>query len=74
MDIQATKIELVKLLLETNEVRLLEKVKNILKKEQNEDYELTPEQTSILEERIAKYEKGELEFSTWESIEKRLND
>lgn len=74
MDIQATKIELVKLLLETSEVSLLEKVKNILKKEQNEDYELTPEQNSILEERIARYEKGELEFSTWESIEKRLND
>ncbi len=74
MDIHATKIELVKLLLETSEISTLQKVKDILKDKQSVEYDLTPEQNSILEERVAKYEKGELEFSTWEAIEKKFND
>lgn len=38
MDIQAEKIELMKLLLNTNNPSVLESIKNILKKEKNSDF------------------------------------
>jgi len=33
---------------------------------------LTPDQEAILQERMGKYKKGLMKFSTWEEVEKRI--
>ncbi len=34
--------------------------------------DLTPEQENILEQRIKKYEKGQMKFSSWTDAKKRI--
>jgi len=34
--------------------------------------DLTPEQEAILDERIEKYEKGLMKFSSWEEVKARI--
>ena len=70
MDIQARKIELVKLLLETNEVTILEQIKELFNFDKS--YELLDKQLNILNVRVEACEQGEAKFSTLENAQSNL--
>lgn len=72
MDLQAEKIELVKLLLETKKESLIKKIKMIFKEEQDLSYELPESHKEELDRRLKRLEKGETKFYTWEQVEQRL--
>lgn len=72
MDLQAEKIELVKLLLETNKESLIKKIKTIFKEDQDSTYELPESHKKELDRRLARLEKGETKFYTWEQVEEKL--
>ncbi|MEW4924276.1 addiction module protein [Algibacter sp. 2305UL17-15] len=71
MDIQAEKIELVKLLLETQKESVINKIKLLLKSE-NEDFDVTEAQKEELDNRLARMEKGDTKFYSWERVEQNL--
>jgi hypothetical protein len=60
MDIQAEKIELAKLLLSTDNPRIVQAVKLIFKKNQKGDFwdDLTPEEKAEIEQGITELEQG----------------
>ncbi len=72
MDLQAEKIELVKLLLETKKESLIKKIKMIFKEEQDASYELPESHKEELDRRLKRLEKGETKFYTWEQVEEKL--
>lgn len=41
---------------------------------ENEEYEESPEVIQLLEERQAAYERGEMKFTPWEDVLKRLRE
>lgn len=59
MNIQTSKIELVKLILETNDPTLIEKVYGLFKGRQNPSHEFTEEQLREIELGLDQLEKGE---------------
>ena len=71
MDIQAEKIELAKLLLNTNDPGILESIKEIFRKEKTVDFwdELTSEQKNEIE--IAQKEVKEGKVSDYDSFLKK---
>jgi len=77
MDIQATKLELMRLLLNTQKVHVLEKVKEILEKEKGADFwdELDAEDQAAVNEGLDQVEKGQYvsHESVREDIKKRFN-
>lgn len=71
MDIQATKTELIQLLLQTEDVSILEKIKNIFKTEKKDWWnELSDLQKAEIEEGEREIERGE--FVTWEDLRKEI--
>ncbi|WP_303316927.1 addiction module protein [Flavivirga abyssicola] len=73
MDLQAEKIELIKLLLETQQESLIKKIKTLLKDEsENKTFELPESQKEELDRRLSRMEKGETKFYTWEQVEQKL--
>ena len=71
MDIQATKIELAQLLLNTDDVSVLNKIKSIFKiKEKDWWDELSKEQQDSIDEGFAEIDRGE--FVTWEDLKKEI--
>ena len=71
MDIQATKIELAQLLLNTDDVSVLNKIKSILKtKEKDWWFDLSKEQQDEIDEGCAQIDRGE--YYTWEEVKKRM--
>ena len=61
MDIQSEKLELIKMLLETNDKSIIEAVKDILKSEKKEAWEkLTPEQQEEINIVIQKENRGDI--------------
>ncbi|GAA3645023.1 addiction module protein [Flavivirga jejuensis] len=73
MDLQAEKIELVKLLLETQKKSLIKKIKTLFKDEsENKAFELPGSQKEELDRRLSRMEKGETKFYTWEQVEQKL--
>ena len=71
MDIQATKIELAQLLLNTNDVSVLNKIKSIFKTEKKDWWlELSKEQQDSIDEGFAEIDRGE--FVTWEDLKKEI--
>lgn len=61
MDIQTEKIELAKLLLNTNNPRIIQSIKNIFKKEESADFwdELTSEQRQEIKTAQKQIKEGE---------------
>ncbi len=61
MDIQAEKLQLIKLILETESPKVLESIRMLLLKEKNADFwdSLTSEQKHEIELGISEFEKGE---------------
>jgi hypothetical protein len=67
MDISLKKIELVKKLLATENVSILESIKELFEKEEKDWWDdLTEEQQNILNESMEQYEKGE--FSSFDDF------
>lgn len=62
MDIQAEKIQLAKLLLETENPKIIEAIKKIFKKDKAVDFwdELSPEQKNEIDEASIEIENGEV--------------
>ncbi|MFE3847267.1 hypothetical protein ACFX5D_04715 [Flavobacterium sp. LB3P45] len=61
MDIQSEKLDLIKMLLETNDKSIIEAVKDILKSEKKEAWEkLTPEQQEEINIVIQKENRGDI--------------
>ena len=63
------KLDLIHWLIETTDTVTLEKIQAI---RSSSFSGLTPEQEVILDERIEKYEKGLLRFSSWEEVKERI--
>ena len=73
MDIQATKIELTKLLLNTDNVSVLNKIKTILKTEKKDWWdELTDFQKEQIEIGENQIDNGEV--ISWEEVKKQMNE
>ena len=67
MDIRLEKLELMKLLMETENPSVLKAVRKIFQKEEKDWWDdLTEEQQNILNESMEQYEKGE--FSSFDSF------
>ena len=62
MDIQTEKMELVKMLLDTENPRVIESIKNIFKKEKTNDFwdELSIEERNEIEKASLEIENGEI--------------
>ena len=61
MDIQSEKLELIKMLLETDDKTIIEAIKNILKSEKKEVWEkLSPEQQEEINIVIQKENRGDI--------------
>ncbi|MFE3868156.1 hypothetical protein ACFX5E_08720 [Flavobacterium sp. LS2P90] len=61
MDVQSEKLELIKMLLETDDKAIIEAVKDILKSEKKEAWEkLTPEQQEKINIVIQKENRGDI--------------
>ena len=70
MDIQARKIELVKLLLQTKEVTILEQIRELFNFDKS--YELLDKQLNILNIRVEADKQEGAKFSTWENVQSNL--
>jgi putative addiction module component (TIGR02574 family) len=72
MDIQTLKIDLIHWLTELKDKNILEKIHAL---KEDEEIELSPAQQTELDERLKKYERGEMKFKSWDetraSIRKR---
>ena len=67
MNIELEKLELIKMLVETNDSTIIATIKSIFKKEQKDFWdELSEEQKDILNESLEQYEKGE--FTSFEKF------
>ncbi len=68
MSAQELKLELIHWLTETTDETVLEKVQAI----RDTSSYLSHEQESILEERLEKYDRGEMKFSSWEEVKANI--
>ena len=77
MDIQATKLELMKLLLNTQKEQVLQRIKDIFEQEEGVDFwdELIAEDQAAINEGIEQLDKGQhvSRESVREDIKKRFN-
>ncbi len=73
MDIQSVKIDLIHWLTELEDKPTLKKLQG-LKEEQEITFELSAEQKKELDSRLEKYEKGEMKFSSWETVKERIRN
>ncbi|WP_116787085.1 hypothetical protein [Flavobacterium psychrotrophum] len=72
MDIQASKIELVKMILDLEDSKLIEKVRNLLTKEKKDFYdEFTEDQKLEIQYGIEQLDRGEK--VPWEEVYKRIS-
>jgi len=74
MDIQLTKLELIKMLLNTDEISVLAKIKALLETEQT-GASLTEEEYRLIDKRRENYLNGKGKSLSWEHVkEKALKD
>ncbi len=73
MDIQALKIDLIRWLTELHDESLLKKLE-VLKKEQEENFELSSAKQEELNRRLKKYNSGQMQFSSWPAVKKRVRN
>lgn len=75
MDMQSVKLELIQWLTELNDITML---KTLQRLKEAEEGKLTQEQEKDLQDRLHRYEAGELTFTSWkeakESIRQRGKD
>ena len=68
MSSQELKLELIHWLSETTDEHVLEKVQAI----RDTSSYLTKEQENILDERLERYDRGEMKFSSWEEVKAQI--
>jgi putative addiction module component (TIGR02574 family) len=68
MDFQSLKIDLIHWLTEIKDEVVLEKV-NALREEYSN---LTETQKTEIDRRLDKYQRGEMEFSSWENVKEKV--
>lgn len=71
MDVAALKLDLIHWLTQVQDETLLKKI-HLLKEEREERLDLSEDQLLELEKRLEKYENGQMEFSSWESVKERI--
>ena len=69
MDSEEIKLDLIHWLIETTDTEAVKKIQAI---RSSSSSGLTPEQEIILDERMEKYEKGLMKFSSWEDAKSRI--
>lgn len=67
--LQSLKLQIMEHLLATSDSQVLKKIMAFFEREIVE-YDLTEEQWSLVEERIAKYERGESKDYSWEDVKR----
>lgn len=73
MDVQSIKIDLIHWLTELQDKAVLKKLQG-LKEQQESTYELSKEQKKELDIRLERYEKGEMNFSSWDTVKDRIRN
>jgi hypothetical protein len=68
MQEQEIKLDLIQWIAETNDIESIKKIQTI----RNSSIHLTPEQESILDKRMEKYEQGLMKFSSWDEVKERI--
>ncbi|MBA4300736.1 putative addiction module component, TIGR02574 family [Algoriphagus alkaliphilus] len=71
MDVVSLKLDLIKWLSHLQDEAILKKIHSI-KKANDQEIGLTSEQLEELDRRLDKYERGEMNFSTWENVKARV--
>ena len=72
MNVEATKLELMQMLLNTQKESVLLQLKEIF--EQEENHELSKEQQQEINTRLQKYDSGKMNFSRWEDSKERIRN
>ena len=70
MQEQEIKLDLIQWIADTNDIESIKKIQTI----RNSSVHLTPEQETILEKRMEKYEQGLMKFSSWDDVRKRIEN
>ncbi len=73
MDIQSVKVDLIHWLSELNDKSLIKKLQG-LKEQQEKSFELSKEQKAELDDRLNKYDKEGMKFSTWDKTKERIRN
>ncbi|QCK14482.1 addiction module protein [Mangrovivirga cuniculi] len=71
MDIHSVKIDLIHWLTELQDKSILEKLQ-VIKEQQEGTSNLTPAQKKELDDRLKKYESGNMNFSSWNTVKDRI--
>lgn len=71
MDVAALKLDLIQWLAQIQDETLLKRIQ-FIKDSKDEGVELSEEQLLELDERLEKYERGEMNFSSWEKVKDRV--
>ncbi|WP_373521390.1 addiction module protein [Aquiflexum sp.] len=73
MDVKSVKFDLIRWLTELQDKAVLEKLL-AFKDESEKLHELKPEYMEELENRLIKYEAGEMKFSSWDAVKNRVKN
>ncbi|OYX24300.1 MAG: addiction module component [Algoriphagus sp. 32-45-6] len=71
MDAAALKLDLIKWLTQLQDEVVLKKI-HALKEADEKEIGLSADQIEELERRLEKYHRGDMEFSSWESVKERI--
>lgn len=71
MDSAALKLDLIKWLTQLQDEVILKKI-NALKEANEDELGLASDQIEELDRRLEKYKRGEMEFSSWESVKEKI--
>ena len=71
MDIQATKLDLIKKLLDTTEESVLDDVRKVLTKRQDFEYSLSDDDYILIDKRRERHIKGESSSFSWDEVKKQ---
>ncbi|SEF84069.1 addiction module protein [Algoriphagus boritolerans] len=73
MDVAALKLDLIQWLAQIQDESLLKKIQ-FIRDSKEENLELSEEQLLELDQRLEKYERGEMNFSSWEKVKERVKN
>lgn len=60
--------------IELGDIKLVKMLYEIAKEYSNNDYELHKTDLTELDKRLEKYEAGEMNFSSWDTVKERIRD
>lgn len=68
MDLRATKLELIEMLLQTEKESVLQQIKEILENASEHDWRLTPEDYEMIDARRKRHLEGKSSSFSWEEV------